>query len=288
MDVRRQPFAFLRNCHARICPDGLLSDFGRLGGGLVLLRRAAAGCRSAERLFESHLETVEPLGGDGRCTAALRRWLLLAGYRNRAGAGDVHRCDDRGGLLRTGHDLFLLTTRRHGRSAKEPRIAPARGGRPVYPGRTSRAWLLFLMFAAMPWLAVRRMRRERVERVEQDLPIALELLSTLSEAGLGFDAALAHILESAVENRPLAREFRTYQADLLAGRSRVRGPATPGQPFGSLFDDDPRIGIGPGRTVGRRHRRGPAPPGPPTSAIAAASGRTPSPWPCPSNGCSPW
>ncbi len=57
--------------------------------------------------------------------------------------------------------------------------------------------------------------------VEQDLPIALELLSTLSEAGLGFDAALTHILESAVEDRPLAREFRTYQADLLAGRSRV-------------------------------------------------------------------
>ena len=77
------------------------------------------------------------------------------------------------------------------------------------------------MFAAMPWLAVRRARRERVEQVEQDLPIALELLSTLSEAGLGFDAALSHILESAVEDRPLAREFRTYQADLLAGRSRV-------------------------------------------------------------------
>ncbi len=53
------------------------------GAGLFLLRRAAAGRRSAERLFESHLETVEPLGGDGAMTAALRRWLLLAGYRNR-------------------------------------------------------------------------------------------------------------------------------------------------------------------------------------------------------------
>ncbi len=29
-----------------------------------------------------------------------------------------------------------------------------------------------------------------MEKVEQDLPISLELLATLSEAGLGFDAAL--------------------------------------------------------------------------------------------------
>ena len=62
---------------------------------------------------------------------------------------------------------------------------------------------------------------ERVEQVEQDLPISLELLATLSEAGLGFDAALARVLESVMESRPLAREFRSYQADLLAGRARV-------------------------------------------------------------------
>ena len=73
----------------------------------------------------------------------------------------------------------------------------------------------------MPWLVVRRSRRQRVERVEQDLPISLELLATLSEAGLGFDAALARVVDSVAEDRPLAREFRTYQSDLLAGRTRV-------------------------------------------------------------------
>ena len=57
--------------------------------------------------------------------------------------------------------------------------------------------------------------------MEQDLPLSLELLATLSEAGLGFDAALARLLESLGDDRPLAREFRSYQADLLAGRTRV-------------------------------------------------------------------
>ncbi len=189
--------------------------------GWFLLRRAAAGRRSAERLFESHLETVEPLGGDGALTAALRRWLLLAGYRNRAapatfvaatvaaacfGLLTIYLCSRLGVMDAVRRNLELL---------------PPAVGDLFLPVAQVAPWLLFLMFAAMPWLAVRRTRRERVERVEQDLPIALELLSTLSEAGLGFDAALSHILESAVEDRPLAREFRTYQADLLAGRSRV-------------------------------------------------------------------
>ena len=82
-------------------------------------------------------------------------------------------------------------------------------------------WLMLLIVASAPLLVVDRPRRERVEKVEQDLPLSLELLATLSEAGLGFDAALARLLASLEEDRPLAREFRTYQADLLAGRTRV-------------------------------------------------------------------
>ena len=82
-------------------------------------------------------------------------------------------------------------------------------------------WTVFLILVFMPWLVIRRSRRQRVEAVEQDLPISLELLATLSEAGLGFDAALARVVDSVTEDRPLAREFRTYQSDLLAGRTRV-------------------------------------------------------------------
>ena len=74
---------------------------------------------------------------------------------------------------------------------------------------------------SLPIGVVQRRRRKRVEQVEQDLPLALELLATLSEAGLSFDSALARIIESGLADRTLAGEFRSFQADLMAGRSRV-------------------------------------------------------------------
>jgi tight adherence protein C len=68
---------------------------------------------------------------------------------------------------------------------------------------------------------VRSARRKRVELVEQDLPLAMELLATLSEAGLGFDSALSRILKTRLAGRPLASELRIYQSDLLAGRPKI-------------------------------------------------------------------
>jgi tight adherence protein C len=60
-----------------------------------------------------------------------------------------------------------------------------------------------------------------VARIEEDLPLVLELLATLGEAGLGFDAALRRVLDSQQANRPLAAELRGFQVDLLAGQGRV-------------------------------------------------------------------
>jgi tight adherence protein C len=79
-----------------------------------------------------------------------------------------------------------------------------------------------LLTSAFPPLAVYQARRRRMESVEQDLPLTLELLATLSEAGLGFDGALLRIHETRLAERPLAQEFHSYQADLLAGRPRVQ------------------------------------------------------------------
>jgi tight adherence protein C len=81
-------------------------------------------------------------------------------------------------------------------------------------------WMMFFVVASIPWLLVRMTRQRRVEQVEQDLPLALEMFATLSEAGLGFDGALARILGTRLADRPLALEFRAFQADLLAGRPR--------------------------------------------------------------------
>ena len=51
--------------------------------------------------------------------------------------------------------------------------------------------------------------------------MTLELLATLAEAGLGFDAALDRILNSQPNERPLSVELRTLQAELLGGRARI-------------------------------------------------------------------
>lgn len=83
-------------------------------------------------------------------------------------------------------------------------------------------WIILAVLVALPWLVVYDARKRRVVHVEQDLPIVLELLSTLSEAGLGFDAALDRVLTAQPADRVLTREFRTFQGEVLAGRSRVQ------------------------------------------------------------------
>ncbi len=83
-------------------------------------------------------------------------------------------------------------------------------------------WILFACVAAVPILVVRRKRRARVEQIEQDLPLFLELLATLAEAGLGFETGLARIQESEPSERPLRMEFQLYGRDILAGVSRIQ------------------------------------------------------------------
>jgi tight adherence protein C len=82
-------------------------------------------------------------------------------------------------------------------------------------------WAAGLFLAALPALIVQSARKRRVTAVEQDLPIMLDLLSALAEAGLGFDAALDRILDAEPQQRPLVQEFRLFQTDVLAGRGRV-------------------------------------------------------------------
>ncbi|OYP32322.1 type II secretion system F family protein [Rhodopirellula sp. MGV] len=74
---------------------------------------------------------------------------------------------------------------------------------------------------AMPAIVVRGRRRKRVRMIEQDLPLSLDLLATLAEAGLSFDAALERVLETQRNDRPLAEEFRYFLRDILTGRGRI-------------------------------------------------------------------
>jgi len=97
-----------------------------------------------------------------------------------------------------------------------PVIGPAAAG-----VVTALPWFAGASLAAAPWLWVRARRAARVVAIEQDLPLTLELLATLAESGLGFDASLDRVLESGADSRPLAEELRLYQAEVLGGGSRV-------------------------------------------------------------------
>jgi tight adherence protein C len=172
------------------------------------------------RVFESAFGD-EAAGPDVAVQSGLGRWLILAGYR---GAGAVPgfvaamlSALALGAIL--GYSVWatgLLAL-----ADKEIAIIP--GGfsdfmRAVLVGVP---WMAFVFVGAVPLLVVRRARRRRVAQVERDLPITLELLATLAEAGLGFDAALDRILASQPADRALVEEFRTFQAEALAGRPRV-------------------------------------------------------------------
>ncbi len=75
--------------------------------------------------------------------------------------------------------------------------------------------------AALPAVIVRARRRKRVTQIEQDLPLTLDLLATLAEAGLSFDAALDRVLETQRRQRPLAEDFRLFRLEILTGRGRI-------------------------------------------------------------------
>jgi tight adherence protein C len=83
-------------------------------------------------------------------------------------------------------------------------------------------WIVFVIAALVPTIAVRTRRRARVQAIAEDLPLALELFATMAEAGLGFDAALARIVRAQGSDRALASEFVNFQHDMLAGMSRTQ------------------------------------------------------------------
>jgi tight adherence protein C len=192
-----------------------------IGTAYFLLRRLGANRRSLERLFTEPVDRPEQPDSDSLLAGFLRRWLFLAGYRQPVAPAVFVAAM----LLAIGLGLATAFAIRGSGVTDEmsrniARLPPGVGDL-LIPIACLAPWTVFLILMLLPWLVVRRSRRQRIEHVEQELPISLELLATLSEAGLGFDAALSHVLDSVMEEHPLAREFRTYQSDLLAGRTRV-------------------------------------------------------------------
>jgi tight adherence protein C len=222
VDVLAQPHEILRD---RMTPFSYAAlwivPVLVIAAGYLLVRRMNAGRRGLDRLFAETGAPDEQPSGDAASAGFFRRWLYLAGYRQ-PNAAEVFVWLEIAVVTFALSVVFVLYQTGLSRDAEQSLLQlPPELGKTFLPLIYLGPWLMLLIVASAPLLVVRRARRERVEKVEQDLPLSLELLATLGEAGLGFDAALARLLESLRDDRPLAREFRTYQADLLAGRTRV-------------------------------------------------------------------
>lgn len=198
-----------------------------LGAGMcawMLVRRWMNREASRRRVLQEDLtgdEQDEAELVDGEVGRGLRRWLFLAGYR----APSAPTVFVVATLFLTGvglaSALWLNASGMIDELVSSAGSVPGGMGDLAAVSLHAAPWIVFLYGAAMPALLVRSRRKARVQAVEQDLPITLELLATMSESGLAFDGSLAKALEAQSVDRPLARELRTFQLETLAGTPRV-------------------------------------------------------------------
>jgi tight adherence protein C len=151
----------------------------------------------------------------------LTQWLYLAGYRDPMAPVVFVSATAVFGIVGFGSAILMRITGLQATMERAVVLVPGGVGETFLPVVWVSPWMIAIMMVCVPWVIVRGARRKRIELVEQDLPLALELLATLSEAGLGFDSALSRVLKTRLAGRPLASELRVYQSDLLAGRKKV-------------------------------------------------------------------
>ena len=191
---------------------------GALWVMLYRLRERQHSWRRLESGDSAAMAARDTLDEQGR----VARWLYLAGYRS-PDATAWFACAMLLAVLAGALAMFALYRLDFvARTAAVVSEIPGGIGDVFTPLVYCAPWFAFGLLLLLPIGIVQRKRRRRVEQLEQDLPLALELLATLSEAGLGFDSALARIMESGLSDRALAAEFRSFQADLVAGRARAQ------------------------------------------------------------------
>jgi len=192
-----------------------------LGVAGAMIRRAGLRLRIERRMFTATDPPAAAAREPGESSAGLRRWLHLAGYRDASAASSFILVEIAALLIGFGAAIIIWSRGTIATLVQTVNLLPGGVGDILLPLVYTFPWLLAAVLASLPWLYVRHQRRRRVEQIEQDFPLTLELLATLSESGLGFDAALDRVLNSQRSERPLVRELRAFQLDTLAGRPRV-------------------------------------------------------------------
>ncbi|MEW6661238.1 MAG: type II secretion system F family protein [Bacillota bacterium] len=83
-------------------------------------------------------------------------------------------------------------------------------------------WLFIIFFAVIGWilpdLYLNNLKQKRMASIQKDLPDTLDLLTVSVEAGLGFDAAMAKVVNK-FENH-LSREFGRALQEIMVGQPR--------------------------------------------------------------------
>ncbi|MBL8861920.1 MAG: type II secretion system F family protein [Planctomycetes bacterium] len=151
----------------------------------------------------------------------LRRWLYLAGFRSHA-APSMFLAATVVGLV--AGLAVALTLTRSGIIDESVRAAgeiPGGVGDLAMPLMHGAPWIFMAVLALAPIAIVSSARTRRTQEIEQDMPVTLEMLATMSESGLSFDGAMTKVIETSPPKRPLFQEMRTFQIESLSGVGRV-------------------------------------------------------------------
>ncbi|MEZ5978317.1 MAG: type II secretion system F family protein [Planctomycetota bacterium] len=189
-------------------------------GGVWAWLRITMRRRARQRLFHHAAPVEEARGTFAVPDGGLDRWLYLAGFRESSARSLFVLAEVGCALLAF---LVVLLVRSSDVLAKGEQFAealPGGLGAAMAPLYGWAPWIAGLALLLLPIAYVRNARRTRVELVEQDLPMTLELLASLAEAGQGLDSSIQRILTTNDEDRPLAEELQRFRAESLSGIPR--------------------------------------------------------------------
>jgi tight adherence protein C len=151
----------------------------------------------------------------------LRRWLYLAGFRSRSAPMLFIAASAVGAALGLAVALSLLGSGIVDEAVHAAGEIPGGVGDLARPMFVGAPWILMAALALAPFAIVSSTRTRRIQEVEQDMPVTLEMLATMSESGLSFDGAMTKVIETSPARRPLFQEMRTFQLETLSGVGRV-------------------------------------------------------------------
>jgi len=192
------------------------------GGWIVYTRwRAAEIARRRAWADDEAIEDASLEIEDLESLSRLRRWLYLAGFRSATAPAMFLAATAVGAVAGLALALTITQSGIINETVYAAGEIPGGVGDLVRPVLYGAPWIFMTVLAFTPFAIVSSARTRRTLEVEQDMPVTLEMLATMSESGLSFDGALNKVIETSPEKRPLFQEMRTFQMESLSGVGRV-------------------------------------------------------------------